>query len=136
MNQRSSGSRVGLWRAPFLSPKDLVLRAMVLGALFAIAHFAGLREYTSFLCGTSPSPEASWERTAFGGTIYLLLYFGLVLFVPVLLLAALLQVWLGVMHDSKNHRRLPGVNRADAASRSFRWHKETAPSNLPVQDED
>ncbi len=82
------------WRAEFLSPKDLLFRAVTISVLFLIAHIAGLRDYTSFLSGTLPSPETSWKQASFFGLVYLLLYFAVVLFSPILLLAAgMLKGW-------------------------------------------
>lgn len=78
-------------RAEFLTPKDFLLRAAVIGVFFLVAHLAGLREYTSFLSGTVPSPDMGWQRAAFFGLVYLILYFTFVLLVPILLIAAFLQ---------------------------------------------
>ena len=61
---------------------------------FGVAHAFGLREYTSFLNGTTGSTELGYELSALLGLIYLLLYFASVLLVPILLLAALLaSLW-------------------------------------------
>ncbi len=75
-------------RAGFLSPTDLAVRAIVLSALFGLAHWAGLREHTTFLSGTLADPSMRWEWAAFLGCTYLALYFAFVLLVPILLLAA------------------------------------------------
>jgi len=75
-------------RAGFLSPTDLIVRAIVLSALFGLAHWAGLREHTTFLSGTLADPSMRWEWAAFLGCTYLVLCFALVLLVPILLLAA------------------------------------------------
>jgi len=80
-----------LWQAEFCSPKDFVRRAAVITFLFLVAHGVGLREYTSFLSGTAPSPDLGWKLTIFFGLLYLVFYFALVLFVPIFLLAAFLQ---------------------------------------------
>jgi hypothetical protein len=79
-------------RADFLGPKDFLLRATAIAVLFLVAHLAGLREYTSFLSGTVPSPDMGWQQAAFGGLVYLILYFAFVLLVPMLVIAALLQI--------------------------------------------
>jgi hypothetical protein len=83
-------SRAGWrWRrAGFLSPTDLIVRAIVLSALFGLAHWAGLREHTTLLSGTLADPTMRWEWAAFLGCTYLVLYFAFVLLVPILLLAA------------------------------------------------
>jgi hypothetical protein len=75
-------------RADFLSPKDLVLRALSISILFLVVHVTGLRDHTAFLCGTLADPTMSWQWAAFLGCTYLLLYFAFVLLVPILLLAA------------------------------------------------
>jgi hypothetical protein len=83
-----------LWRAKFFSPKDFVRRAAVIILLFLAAHFAGFREYTSFLSGTMPSPDTGWKLTIFWGLLYLILYFASVLLAPILLVAAgILRCW-------------------------------------------
>ena len=91
MNENIRQRCVQLWWAEFCSPKDFVRRAAVIAFLFLVAHLAGLREYTSFLSGTVPSPDTSWKLTIFFGLIYLVLYFAFVLLAPILLLAALVQ---------------------------------------------
>jgi hypothetical protein len=75
-------------RAGFLSPTDLITRAIVLSALFGLAHWAGLREHTTLLSGTLADPTMRWEWAAFLGCTYLVFYFAFVLLVPILLLAA------------------------------------------------
>ena len=81
-------------RADFGTPKDFLLKALLLSTLFLAAHLAGWREYTTFLSGTSATPELSWNQAAFRGMVYLLLFFGQVLMVPILLIAAgLLALW-------------------------------------------
>ena len=78
------------WRADFLSPKDLVKRALLIGVAFAVAHIMGLREFTSVLNGTTGSVEMSWQAAAFRGLLYIFLYLALVLLVPTFLLAAVM----------------------------------------------
>ncbi len=79
-------------RTGFLSPLDLLARAVVLSALFGLAHLAGLREHTTFLSGTLADPRMAWGWAAFLGCTYLVLYFAFVLLVPILLLAAVLSL--------------------------------------------
>ncbi len=87
--------RVRHWlRADFLSPKDLLRHAALIVVLFAAAHLAGLREFTTIISGTLASPSLGAGGCALLGVGYIALYFGAVLLVPVLLLAAgLLFVW-------------------------------------------
>ncbi len=79
-------------RAGLLSPLDLSARAVVLSALFGLAHLAGLREHTTFLSGTLADPSMAWGGAAFLGCTYLVLHFAFVLLVPILLLAAVLSL--------------------------------------------
>lgn len=75
-------------RADFLSPKYLILRALVLSLVFLIVHSCGLREYATFLSGTVPYPEVSMKLASFYGMLYIVCYIGLIVLVPILLLAA------------------------------------------------
>ena len=77
-----------LWQAELFSPKDFVRRAVVLAVIFLAVHLAGLREYTCILNGTSGSVALSRGMCAFLGLGYVFAYLGLVLLVPILLLAA------------------------------------------------
>ena len=49
-------------RADFGTPKDFLLKALLLSTLFLAAHLAGWREYTTFLSGTSAMPELTQGR--------------------------------------------------------------------------
>ena len=83
-----------LWRADFLSPRDLLRRSLVILVLFALAHLAGLREFTSIVNGTMGSLSLGWHLSVFLGLTYLLLYFAVVVLVPILWIAALLlTIW-------------------------------------------
>ena len=77
-----------LWRAELFSPKDFLRRAVVVAIIFLALHIAGLREYTSILNGTATSPELGRGMSAFLGLAYVFAYLGLVLLVPILVLAA------------------------------------------------
>jgi hypothetical protein len=83
-----------LWRADFLSPKDLLKRAVLITIAFLICQYAGLRDFTSVLCGTAGSTELSWKASAALGAAYIVIYLAFVLLVPILLLAAfMLSLW-------------------------------------------
>ena len=85
-------------RAEAFSPKDLVLRAVFIAALYLAARLAGLREFTTFLSGTAPVTNLSWPWVAFLGMAYLILHFAFILLAPVLLIAAgLLAGWDAVL---------------------------------------
>jgi hypothetical protein len=77
-----------LWRAELFSPKDFLRRAVVVAIIFLAVHIAGLREYTCILNGTVGSVELGRGMSAFLGLAYVFAYLGLVLLVPILLLAA------------------------------------------------
>jgi hypothetical protein len=77
-----------LMTAGFFSARNFVLRSLTLAALYGLAHVAGLREYTSFLSGTSANPELGFYLAGFLGLVYLLLHFAFILLVPILLIAA------------------------------------------------
>jgi hypothetical protein len=78
----------------FFSAKYFFVRALVLVALFLVAHLLGLREYTTFLSGTTGNPAVSMETSSLYGLIYILLYLGCVVLAPILALsAAFLMLW-------------------------------------------
>ena len=91
-------------RANFLSPKDLVRHAVLIVMLFAVAHVAGLREFTTIISGTVASPSLGVGMCAVLGVGYMALYFGTVVLAPILLLAAgLLLLWEKVRDSSPRH---------------------------------
>ena len=77
-----------LWRAELFSPKDFLRRAVVVAVIFLAVHLAGLREYTCILNGTVGSVALGRGMSAFLGLAYVFAYLGVVLLVPILLLAA------------------------------------------------
>lgn len=86
------------WRtireADFLSPPSLLRCAVLLCAAYLLAQFCGLREFTSILNGTVGSVGLGWEQSALFGLLFIVLYLGFILAVPVLLLAAaILTIW-------------------------------------------
>jgi hypothetical protein len=83
-----------LWRAEFLSPKDLTKRAILITVVYIIAHAAGLKEFTTVLNGTIGSVQLGFGISAFLGLSYVFAYLAFVLLVPILLLAAaMLAAW-------------------------------------------
>ena len=81
-------------RAEFFSAKYFFMRGLELAGLFLIAHLAGLREYTTFLSGTTGDLGTTLDRSGLYGTAYIVLYLGCVVVAPILLLAAgLLMLW-------------------------------------------
>jgi hypothetical protein len=77
-----------IWSAPMLSPTGLLLRAGLLALVYLALHLAGWREYTSILCGTSPTGNLADRHAALCGLIYVLLHFTVVVGCPILVLAA------------------------------------------------
>ena len=83
-----------VWQADAFSPTAFVARAVIITLLFCISKLAGLREYTTFLSGTSANLNVSWQTAATLGLIHLLLYVAFILLVPVsLITAGLLLFW-------------------------------------------
>lgn len=77
-----------------LTPRGLLIRALVLASLFAALHLAGLRSYTSILCATMPDAGAMQKVDAFLAASYIIAYLLAVVLAPVLAIAAaLLAVW-------------------------------------------
>jgi hypothetical protein len=80
------------WRryrsAGFFSPAAFVARAAFIALLYGISELGGLREYTTFLSGTSANPNLSWETAALVGAIHIMLYLGAILVAPIFLIAA------------------------------------------------
>jgi hypothetical protein len=83
-----------VWKADAFSPTAFLARAVIITALFCVSEALGLREYTTFLSGTSANLNVSWQTAATLGLVHLLLYVAFILFVPVsLLTAGLLFAW-------------------------------------------
>lgn len=83
-----------LYRAEAFSPEAFIRRALTITILFTISECLGLREYTTFLSGTSANLALNWQVAAVLGCIHLLLYVGFILLVPVWVIAAgLMWAW-------------------------------------------
>lgn len=101
-----------MWKASAFSPEAFIARAVVLAVLYGISRMAGLQEYTTFLSGTSPNPNLSWQTGSTLGLIHVLLYFGFILAVPVFAMAAgILAAWnrwnrrIARCHEPENYSR-------------------------------
>ena len=82
-------NRLWQWsRAPLFSPTGLLFRAALVTGVFLVFHLAGWREYTSILCGTSPTGNLADRHIQFLGGLYVLFYFATIILVPILVLAA------------------------------------------------
>jgi len=83
-----------VWKADAFSPTAFVARAAIIAVCYCLSELTGLREYTTFLSGTSANLNVSWQTAATLGLIHLLLYVAFILLVPVsLITAALLLIW-------------------------------------------
>ena len=76
-----------LWKAPAFSPAGFLLRAVIISVLFCTSELLGLREYTTFLSGTSGNVNLSWQMASLLGLIHLLLYVAFILLVPIFTIA-------------------------------------------------
>jgi hypothetical protein len=83
-----------VWKADAFSPTAFVVRAVIISVFYCLSELAGLREYTTFLSGTSANLNVSWQTAATLGLIHLLLYVAFILLVPAsLITASLLLLW-------------------------------------------
>lgn len=71
------------FKASFFSAWGFVFRALLIFAVFAVLHLAGLREYTSFISGTT-----SGNYHDLLGMTYFLFYSLAIFVAPILLLAS------------------------------------------------
>ena len=100
-----------VWRADSFSPTAFVARAVIITLVFGISELAGLREYTTFLSGTSANLNVSWQTAATLGLVHLLLYVAFILLVPISLITAALLV---VFNKWVEHREKPQATSAAA----------------------
>ena len=71
-----------------------MLRAIIITVLFRVSELLGLREYTTFLSGTSANLHVSWQTATTLGLIHLLVYVAFILLAPIFLITAgLLAAW-------------------------------------------
>jgi hypothetical protein len=77
-----------VWLADAFSPTAFVARAVIIAVCYCLSELAGLREYTTFLSGTSANLNLSWQNAATLGLVHLLLYVAFILLVPVSLITA------------------------------------------------
>lgn len=76
------------------TPRGLLVRALVLAAIFAALHLAGLRSQTSVLCATLQEEGGRQFWGIFGAAAYIVTYLLAVVVAPILALAAgLLAGW-------------------------------------------
>lgn len=93
----------GLWRGSAFSPTAFVTRALLIAVLYGGSELLGLREYTTFLSGTSANLNVTWQTAAVLGLIHLLLYVAFILLTPIFLVTAGLLLtyrrWIGRAQD-------------------------------------
>jgi hypothetical protein len=77
-----------VWKADAFSPTAFAVRAGIIAVLYCLSELAGLREYTTFLSGTSANLDVSWQTATTFGLIHLMLYVAFILLVPVSLITA------------------------------------------------
>ena len=75
-----------LIRADLFTPKGFLIRALLICLAFLVCHCAGLREYTTFLSGTTATTTFAWSVVL--GVTYIFLYLAFVIGVPILMLAS------------------------------------------------
>ena len=109
MNALTNPKRASKWSGAFFSAKYFLVRALALAVLFLAAHLAGLREYTTFISGTSGGPDVSMQTSALYGATYLALYMGCVVLAPILLLAAGLLV---ALEKFQEHRANTSIRKS------------------------
>jgi hypothetical protein len=73
---------------PRVSPAGFLLYAASLLVFYGVLHLLGLRECVSLVCGTPRPVLGSVELGCAAGAAYIALYFGVAVFVPILLIAA------------------------------------------------
>ncbi len=124
-----------MWGAETFSPAAFVLRAVIIAVLFVASEILGLREYTSFLSGTSANVSLSWQTAAILGLIHLMLYVGFILLVPIFLITAgLLTAWklwsppAGILDGDGS------VNPSPHAKKSADHPFEGVPKSYPIQN--
>jgi hypothetical protein len=102
-----------IWKADSFSPGAFVFRALLITVFYCASELAGLREYTTFLSGTSANTDISWQTAAMLGVAHLLLYVAFILLVPISLLTAGLLAgwgWLRRRHQPGQAPQEPGAS--------------------------
>lgn len=89
---------------PTFSPIGFLVWAALIGVLFATVHLLGWRDATTILTGTVQNGLTA-EIAAAKAMVYLIAYFGAVLAMPILVLAAALSGgWLRVTSQRNESR--------------------------------
>lgn len=88
-------------RAKALSAGGFLRKAALIALAYGICQVAGLREHTTIISGTTPTPDGSVLVSALLAALYMAAYFAFVLLAPILLLAA--GLW-AAMNRALQHR--------------------------------
>lgn len=75
-------------RLALISPAGFLAAAVSISALYALAHLAGLRAYTTILSGSAPPGGGDPGAATVLGLAYVALHFACVIGAPILVLAA------------------------------------------------
>lgn len=87
----------------FSSPKGLLIRAAFISVIFLICEIAGLRQNTSFICGTFDAGGIAGFLSVFMGMFYVLIYLAFTFLVPVLIISSIiLLVYYSIIIQDKN----------------------------------
>ena len=70
------------------SPRGFLVDAVLIALVFLACNLAGLKEYTSVICGTSPTGDINNPLVLGLGAFYLFIHFAFVLVAPILVIAA------------------------------------------------
>lgn len=84
------------------SPLGLCLRAGIIVVIFVVMEILGLRDYTSVISGTSPVGNPADQTATLIGFAYILAWFSFVLFVPTLIMGAILMKVARKIIDSRS----------------------------------
>ena len=102
-----------LYRFQILSPRGFLLCAAAFALAFLASHAAGLRDYTSVVCGQVPTGDPADLWSIHLGMAYVVFYCATVVLVPILVLAAGV---LAVLQLALARKRGGDERKADAAA--------------------
>ena len=122
---------VRLWKADPFSAEAFVARAGLLALLYGVSELLGLREYTTFLSGTSANLNVSWQTAAILGLIHLLLYVGFILLVPVFLIAAGLLTAYGRLSSQRQSLQPPSPPESNHALNTAEQNAAPTAGRIP-----
>ena len=83
---KAIGRIAQLFHVGIFTPKGFLIRALLICLAFLVCHLAGLREFTTFLSGTTATSTFAWSVVL--GVTYIFLYLAFTVGVPILILAS------------------------------------------------